>query len=130
MKNLQKGVLSIMLVLVIGVVVIVGIGGGVYYYAKKNQKTNIIKDINNTNNTRNTDTIKVDNSQFKTCNTFADLGCSPISRGAETIDPAPIVCGCIPTCSAKLYLIASKVNGFWPDGSSKGSFHCSPDQVQ
>ncbi len=59
------------------------------------------------------------------CPRDTKFGCMPITTGVAPPqgEEHPVVCGCIPKCP--VFVFASPIEGHWPDGSAKGSFHCT-----
>ena len=59
------------------------------------------------------------------CNSSSYFGCRAATSGVPPNPNTPPVCGCIPECSPEEYVFVSTGSGFWPDGSQKGTFHCT-----
>ena len=90
-------------------------------------KNDLINDSLSNQTIQNNSRVLSNDSSFKSCKTGETWVCRAITRGEDSVDAPPQVCGCIPNeCpSDNKYLVISDTMEIWPDNSRKGHFECS-----
>lgn len=123
---LVAAVITLLLILCVKIAVNRGFLDNMYLNKSGNFNGNYQKDnINNQNNNQN----NINQNNFKSCSS-GTWGCVRVTQGEyDPENPAPTVCGCAPTCNFPELLVASSTNEFWQDGSTKGTFECTINDV-